>query len=67
MDLQTAETDHLRPPRDQISYKKTNWKCPCSGCTKASKLERETIADQLVEAGYPDAAEFIMKDTNAKK
>ena len=47
MDLQAAETDHLRDPRDQISYKKTKWKCPCNGCAKAMKFERERIASMI--------------------
>jgi hypothetical protein len=49
MDLQAAETDHLRDPRDQISYKKTIWKCPCNGCKKAIKFERERIASLIQE------------------
>lgn len=47
MDLEAAETAHLRDPRDQISYSKTVWKCPCNGCKKAQKLERERIASLL--------------------
>ena len=48
MDLQAAETAHQRDPRDQISYKKTNWKCPCNGCKKAEQRERERLADVLL-------------------
>lgn len=47
MDLQAAETEHTRDPRDQISYNKTTWKCPCNGCKKAMKLERERIASLI--------------------
>jgi hypothetical protein len=49
MDLEAAETSHLRDPRDQISYTKTKWKCPCNGCAKAMKLERERIASLVQE------------------
>ena len=49
MDLEAAETSHLRDPRDQISYKKTNWICPCNGCKKAAKNERERIAGLIQE------------------
>jgi hypothetical protein len=49
MDLEAAETSHLRDPRDQISYQKTTWKCPCNGCKKAMKLERERIAGLIQE------------------
>ncbi len=49
MDLEAAETSHLRDPRDQISYSKTVWKCPCNGCKKAEKRERERIASLIQE------------------
>ena len=49
MDLEAAETSHLRDPRDQISYKKTEWACPCNGCKKAAKRERERIAGLIQE------------------
>jgi hypothetical protein len=62
MDLQAAETSHLRDPRDQITYKKTDWQCPCNGCKKAAKRERERIADLLHSSGYEEAASFIMKE-----
>jgi len=45
LDLEAAETSHLRDPRDQISYKKTAWQCPCQGCKKAEKRERERLAE----------------------
>lgn len=48
MDLEAAENAY-RDPRDQISYKKTNWKCPCNGCKKAMKLERERVASLIQE------------------
>ena len=47
MDLQAAETAHQRDPRDQISYSKKAWSCPCNGCRKAVKQERERILEQL--------------------
>jgi len=47
MDLQAAETSHQRDPRDQISYTKKSWNCPCNGCKKAVKQERERILEEL--------------------
>ena len=47
MDLQAAETAHQRDPRDQISYSKKAWSCPCNGCKKAVKQERERILEEL--------------------
>lgn len=49
MDLEAAETSHLRDPRDQISYKKTTWHCPCNGCKKAEKRERERVVSLIQE------------------
>ena len=46
--LEAAENAY-RDPRDQISYTKTVWKCPCNGCKKAQKLERERIAGLIQE------------------
>ena len=48
LDLEAAENAY-RDPRDQISYAKTVWKCPCNGCKKAQKLERERIAGLIQE------------------
>ena len=48
MDLEAAE-NAWRDPRDQISYKKTVWACPCNGCKKAEKRERERIAALIQE------------------
>lgn len=48
MDLEAAE-NAWRDPRDQISYKKTTWVCPCNGCKKAEKRERERIASLIQE------------------
>ena len=47
MDLQAVETAHQRDPRDQISYSKKAWSCPCNGCKKAVKQERERILEEL--------------------
>ena len=47
MDLQAAETAHQRDPRDQISYTKKTWHCPCNGCKKAVKQDRERIIAEL--------------------
>lgn len=45
MDLQAAENAH----KEQIDYKKTSWPCPCNGCKKAAKQERERIASLIQE------------------
>ena len=47
MDLQAAETAYQRDPRDQISYTKKKWNCPCNGCKKAVKQEKERILEAL--------------------
>jgi hypothetical protein len=47
MDIEAANTAHQRDPRDQISYVKKSWKCPCNGCKKAAKQERERILEEL--------------------
>ena len=47
MDLQAAETAHQRDPRDQISYTKKSWHCPCAGCAKAVKQERQRITEAI--------------------
>ena len=54
MDLQAAETAHQRDPRDQISYTKKTWNCPCNGCKKAVKQERQRILEEI-EQMYKDA------------
>ena len=43
MDLQAAETAYKKEP--VITKKK--WACPCAGCSKAVKQERERILEQL--------------------
>lgn len=58
MDLEAAETAHLRDK--QPVYSKTKWLCPCQGCTKSATRERERIADHLVAGGFTEAAEYIM-------
>jgi len=47
MDIQAAETAHQRDPRDQISYTKKTWHCPCAGCAKAVKQERQRITEAI--------------------
>lgn len=47
MDLQAAESANQRDPRDQISYTKKSWHCPCAGCAKAVKQERERILEEI--------------------
>ena len=49
MDLEAAENAY-RDPRDQISYKKTNWVCPCNGCKKARKQAFDEVME-LIDAG----------------
>ncbi len=65
MDLEAAETSHLRDPRDQISYQKTTWKCPCNGCKKAEKRERERIA-ALIQEQHLLAAEGELRRYNLR-
>lgn len=45
MDLKAAENSH----KEQINYKKATWRCPCNGCKKAAKQERERIASLIQE------------------
>lgn len=45
MDLQAAETAHIRD-KEQINKKKA-WACPCNGCAKAVKQERDRILEEL--------------------
>jgi hypothetical protein len=47
MDIEAAESAHKRDPRDQISYTKKSWNCPCNGCKKAVKQERERILQEI--------------------
>lgn len=47
MDIQAAETAHKRDPRDQISYTKKDWNCPCQGCKKAVKQEKKRILSEI--------------------
>ena len=44
MDLQAAETAHKREDKDQP---KKTWVCPCTGCSKAVKQERERILQDI--------------------
>jgi hypothetical protein len=44
MDLQAAETAHKRENKDQP---KKAWVCPCTGCLKAVKQERERIIQEI--------------------
>ena len=47
MDIEAAESAHKRDPRDQISYTKKSWNCPCNGCKKEVKQERERILQEI--------------------
>lgn len=42
MDLQAAETAHQREAKE-VKTPKTAWVCPCNGCKKAAKQERQRI------------------------
>lgn len=44
MDLQAAETAHKREEKQEV---KKGWACPCAGCAKAVKHERERILEEL--------------------
>ena len=47
MDLEAAN----KPVRDQIgvAHNWTGWQCPCNGCTKARRNERQLIIKYLEE------------------
>ena len=44
MDLQAAETAHKREDKQDA---KKSWACPCAGCAKAVKQERERILEEI--------------------
>lgn len=44
MDLQAAENAHKTEKKEAP---KTSWKCPCSGCSKAVKQERQRITEAI--------------------
>jgi len=46
MDLQAAETAHQRD-KEPVVEKKKAWACPCNGCSKAVKQERQRILEEL--------------------
>ena len=41
----------MRDPRDQITYQKIDWHCPCGGCKKARKLAFQEIAQIIDDEG----------------
>ena len=47
MDLQAAESAHQRDLKDQISHTKKIWHCPCNGCKKAVKQEKQRILEEI--------------------
>lgn len=51
MDIEAAENafKDMEDPRNKVSYVKTQWACPCNGCKKAAKHERERIAGLIQE------------------
>ena len=57
MDLQAADRD----PRDQISYTKKSWSCPCNGCAKAAKQERLRIQEEINKIDLTDLNGLGMK------
>jgi hypothetical protein len=42
MDLQAAETAHKKKEETKVT-----WKCPCNGCAKAVKQERQRIIQEI--------------------
>jgi len=42
MDLQAAENAHKKKEEPKVS-----WKCPCNGCAKAVKQERQRIIQEI--------------------
>lgn len=62
MDLQAAETAHKTEQKTQTSQ---SWNCPCAGCKKAVKQERQRILAQLtnidLNASYQLNALGLMK------
>jgi len=44
VDLQAAETAYKKENKEKVS---TSWKCPCNGCKKATKQERDRILEEL--------------------
>jgi|DEB19_MinimDraft_3_1074340.scaffolds.fasta_scaffold64117_2 hypothetical protein len=42
MDLQAAETAHKKKEEAKVT-----WKCPCNGCAKAVKQERQRIIQEI--------------------
>ena len=44
MDLQAAETAHIKDKKEPI---KSAWACPCNGCAKAVKQERNRITELI--------------------
>jgi len=42
MDLQAAENAHKKKEESKVS-----WKCPCNGCAKAVKQERQRIIQEI--------------------
>lgn len=47
MDLQAAETAHKTDSKDQTLQTKKAWNCPCNGCKKAVKQEKERILEAI--------------------
>lgn len=46
MDLEAAESAHKRETKEAPQSKKA-WTCPCNGCAKAVKQERERILEEI--------------------
>ena len=42
MDLQAAENAHKKKEEAKVT-----WKCPCNGCAKAVKQERQRIIQEI--------------------
>lgn len=66
MDTEAANRD----PRDQITYAKKEWACPCMGCKKARKQVLKEIQiflnDKDMMWGWHKANEFIREELGKK-
>lgn len=38
-----------------------DWKCPCNGCKKAAKKQKEYIINFLMTSGYTEIAFILQK------
>ena len=66
MDVEAANRD----PRDQITYEKKEWACPCGGCKKARKQTLEEVYELLSQKdimwAWFKTCEYVKKELNKK-